>query len=284
MNRIVYLLLLTTAWVIPSRSQAQLEGVKECIYTFFEGMHQADTTMMRRCLDKEAVLSTLFVKHDQSRVHQGSLDQLMQSVSQLPPNTLYEALGKMEVTGDQWVASATMPYSFYYKDSLLHCGTNSFTLVKQSGDWLITQIFDTRYDAPCPVAEARLAIDELITNWHLAASEADSAAYFDQMTVDARYLGTDKTEHWSKVAFTTFAAPYFAKGKAWDFKTIKRHVYSDDYENFAWFDETLDTWMGVCRGSGIVTREGNKWKIKHYVLSMTINNDKVREVIEIHKK
>ncbi len=46
-----------------------------------------------------------------------------------------------------------------------------------------------------------------------------------------------------------------------------------------WFDETLDTWMGVCRGSGVLINKNGKWLIKQYVLSLTVPNEKMKEVI-----
>ena len=284
MKHLTILLIYIYSSISHSYSQTDIQGIKDCIHTFFEGMHNSDTSMMRQSLDEAVVLSTISEKNGQKILHQGTIDQLLQSIAQFPPYSLYEVVGDIAVNGDSWIANATMPYSFYLKESLLHCGTNSFTLTKKNDSWHISQVTDSRYNTPCPIDEARQAIDNLITNWHHAASVADSASYFDLMTVDARFIGTDKTENWSKEAFLTFAAPYFAKGKAWDFKTIDRNVYSDDYRTIAWFDETLDTWMGVCRGSGIVTRVGIEWKIKHYVLSMTINNDKVRQVIELHEK
>jgi hypothetical protein len=49
----------------------------------------------------------------------------------------------------------------------------------------------------------------------------------------------------------------------------------------AWFDELLNTQMKICRGSGVVEKQGKEWKIKHYVLSMTVPNDVADKVIEI---
>ena len=42
--------------------------------------------------------------------------------------------------------------------------------------------------------------------------------------------------------------------------------------------------MGVCRGSGVLEKTGNDWKIKHYVLSLTIPNDNINDVIKINKE
>lgn len=49
----------------------------------------------------------------------------------------------------------------------------------------------------------------------------------------------------------------------------------------AWFDELLDTSFKICRGSGVLEKINGKWKIKHYVLSMTVPNETSKEVIAI---
>lgn len=120
----------------------------------------------------------------------------------------------------------------------------------------------------------------LLDNWHEAAATANAENYFGAMTNDARFVGTDATENWTKTEFQIFANPFFKKGKAWDFKPLERHIYISKDKKTAWFDELLDTWMKVCRGSGVVVKVGNAWKIQHYVLSMTVPNDVTNEVIK----
>ena len=61
-------------------------------------------------------------------------------------------------------------------------------------------------------------INAVLDHWHQAAAAADSKNYFDAMTEDAVFIGTDATENWNKKAFEAFAKPYFDKGKAWDFQ------------------------------------------------------------------
>ena len=39
--------------------------------------------------------------------------------------------------------------------------------------------------------------------------------------------------------------------------------------------------MKICRGSGVLIIENGKWKIKHYVLSMTIPNQISKDVIPL---
>ncbi len=124
-------------------------------------------------------------------------------------------------------------------------------------------------------------IDQLLNNWHLAASVADTG-FFDYLDSEAIYIGTDATERWTKKEFSDFAMPYFKRGKAWDFKTRERKVYLADNGQIAWFNETLDTWMGICRSSGVLKMNNKEeWKIMHYHLSCTVPNEKVKLFIQL---
>ena len=124
-------------------------------------------------------------------------------------------------------------------------------------------------------------ISKMLDNWHKAAANAKFDDYMNAMTSDAMFIGTDATENWNKKDFMTFAKPYFDKGKAWSFTALKRNVYIAKDQNVAWFDELLETQMKICRGSGVLVKVGKKWKIQHYVLSMTIPNDNTNEVIKL---
>lgn len=124
-------------------------------------------------------------------------------------------------------------------------------------------------------------INTTLDNWHKAAAEANYTNYFNALHDDSIFIGTDATENWNKKQFQDFAKPYFDKGRAWSFTALERHIYFDASGKTAWFDELLDTQMKICRGSGVMVKEGKVWKIKHYVLSMTVPNDNVNEVVKI---
>jgi ketosteroid isomerase-like protein len=127
-------------------------------------------------------------------------------------------------------------------------------------------------------------INKVIGKWHKAAAEANFDNYFNQMTEDAVFIGTDATENWTMPEFKKFSKPYFDAGKAWSFSTLDRNVFVHENLRVAWFDELLDTQMGICRGSGVLMKEKGKWKIHHYVLSIAIPNENVDEITKIKKE
>src|SRR5207244_38487 len=67
-------------------------------------------------------------------------------------------------------------------------------------------------------------VNAMLDAWHRAAAEANEAHYFDAMTPEFVFLGTDASERWDKKTFREFSHPYFAKGTAWTFKPHDRHV------------------------------------------------------------
>lgn len=130
---------------------------------------------------------------------------------------------------------------------------------------------------------AKNTIHKVLDAWHEAAANADFQAYFDLMAEQSVFIGTDAMENWQREAFEAFSKPYFDQGKAWAFQARERNIYFSVDGSVAWFDELLDTWMGTCRGSGVLEKQGDSWKIRHYVLSITIPNEEVEPVIGLKK-
>lgn len=131
-------------------------------------------------------------------------------------------------------------------------------------------------------AGAPTAVNAMLDDWHDAAADADEPRYFGAMAPEFVFLGTDASERWDVASFREFAHPYFAKGKAWTFIPRDRHVILSPAGDVAWFDEKLDSASyGECRGSGVVRRIGDAWKIAHYNLTIPIPNDLAKEVVKM---
>lgn len=123
-------------------------------------------------------------------------------------------------------------------------------------------------------------IGKLLDDFNTYAANADFKNYFDCFAEESTFIGTDATEIWNKNEFMEWAKPFFENKKTWNFKSLKRNIYFSKDGNYAWFDELLDTQMKICRGSGVLEKTKGKWKVKQYVLSMTIPNDITDEVVK----
>ena len=129
--------------------------------------------------------------------------------------------------------------------------------------------------------QSREEINLLLDSFNRAAAKADYNAYFNFYADGAIFTGTDVTERWDKKEFMAWAKPFFDRGRAWNFTALERHIYFDKTGNTAWFDELLNTQMKICRGSGVLLKQGKEWKLTQYILSATIPNDQMNAVIKL---
>ncbi len=128
-------------------------------------------------------------------------------------------------------------------------------------------------------------INDLLDNWHLAAARADEDVFFDfTMAEEGIYIGTDSSELWTRDELKEWSAEYFERESAWDFTPLSRNIYFSKNKKVAWFDELLETWMGTCRGSGVLEKHKGKWQLKHYHLAIAVPNDVVKEYLELIQK
>lgn len=127
-------------------------------------------------------------------------------------------------------------------------------------------------------------VNSLINKWHQAAAVADEEVFFNCMEDDAIYLGTDASEKWTKKELQEWSKEIFKRDTAWAFTPLERSIYFNNDSSLCWFDEKLDTWMGECRGTGVLKNSTSGWRISHYNLSVTIPNELIKQFITLTKK
>ncbi len=123
-------------------------------------------------------------------------------------------------------------------------------------------------------------LNAVLDGFHQAAAEANYQRYFDLLAEDAIFLGTDASERWTKSAFKAFVKPYFSQGKGWLYVATKRNLSTINDSNIVFFDELLHSESyGQCRGSGLLIKENNQWKILQYNLSIPLPNHLAKSIV-----
>ena len=130
------------------------------------------------------------------------------------------------------------------------------------------------------------AIGEVIDNFHAAAAAADMDRYLGYMTDDGVFMGTDEWERWPKHPdFTDYVAGRFEGGTGWTYRSVERKITLADSGDVAWFDEVIFSESnGRFRGTGVVVKSADEWKIAHYAMSFLIFNEDWPAVVELTKK
>ena len=128
---------------------------------------------------------------------------------------------------------------------------------------------------------ANADIEKVLNDFHQAAATANYQQYFNLLTEDAIFLGTAPKERWSKKAFMQFAKPYFSAGKGWVYKPLVRNISVVKENSLAFFDEELtNSTYGDCRGSGVMIKTADGWKIAQYNLSIPLPNEITKKIVK----
>lgn len=271
-------------------AQAQTDersAVIAVIQRMFDGMRAADSSAVRSVFDPSARLQSVFTnKEGQPVLATETIDEFVGAVGTPHKEVWDERIWTYDVNLDGPMATAWTEYTFFLDNKMLHCGVNAFHLFKGPQGWKITQITDTRHKQGCQTAPDadEAAINRLMDDWHHAAAVADEDAFFGSMAPDGIYLGTDATERWLRDDMREWSKKYFERESAWAFTAHDRRVYFSADGQLAWFEELLDTWMGLCRGSGVLKKSNEGWKISHYNLAVTVPNDLIKGFVELVKK
>lgn len=160
---------------------------------------------------------------------------------------------------------------------------SSLTLIMTAGA-IVAFIGPSRTSNADGEQSARIAAT--LDAFHAAASKADFETYFAILAPDGVFLGTDATERWTVDEFKAYAKPFFDKGQGWTYTSIadKRFITIANDAKTAWFDELLaNEKYGTCRGSGVLRKMGNDWRIAQYNLAFMIPNDAAKDVVALIK-
>ena len=124
-------------------------------------------------------------------------------------------------------------------------------------------------------------VNAFVDGWHDDAANT-RMAYFDKIAKDGVYIGTDRTELWTRDEFKAWSKKYFDAKSAWTFKATRRNVYASKDKSLIWFDELLDTKnMGPAMASGVIRKTRTGFEIVHYQLSVAVPNEVSEQVTGI---
>ena len=122
-----------------------------------------------------------------------------------------------------------------------------------------------------------VAINKVLDGYHQAAANGELDIYFDLMSDDGVFIGTDAQERWVKQEFRQ----YSSGSNGWVYTPQQRNVNITPDGLSAWFDEALlSQSYGSSRGSGVLIRAAVGWKISQYHLTLPIPNGMVRGITD----
>ncbi len=110
----------------------------------------------------------------------------------------------------------------------------------------------------------------VLDSFHHAAAKADWETYFNHISDQGYFIGTDVSERWDKKTFQKYASG----SQGWVYHLRRRDINLTPDGKSAWFHEILESeTYGTSRGTGVMIRTNLGWKIAQYHLTFPIPND-----------
>lgn len=145
------LLILTflLSFLLSQKGNAQVNqdslDINQTISNLFIGMKTGDSALVHSSFHPGVKLETIFkTKSGETKLQNEQLKNFLIAVGTPHDGIWNEKILKTNIQIDQIMAHAWTDYRFYLNDKFIHCGVNSFQLVKLNDKWKIVHLIDTR--------------------------------------------------------------------------------------------------------------------------------------------
>jgi hypothetical protein len=138
---------------LSAHAQTDELKVTEVIHRLFDGMHKADSALVRSVFGRDATLATPLRKEGKSFLLREDVNDFIKSISRPQPEPLSEEIWDIEIQIDGDFAQVWCDYAFYVGNRLNHCGVDAFHLYRTENGWKIFHLADTRRKEGCNVPE-----------------------------------------------------------------------------------------------------------------------------------
>ncbi|MFN1834143.1 nuclear transport factor 2 family protein [Balneola sp. MJW-20] len=143
-------MILSSAQILNAQNRTEEENIRSAIEKMFDGMRDSDSSAVHSVFAQEAILNTIATDESgKTIVRKVDLKSFLNAVGAEKPEIWDERIHQYDIRIDGPLASVFTPYSFYRGEEFSHCGTNSFQMVKVSGEWKIFYLIDTRRQQGC---------------------------------------------------------------------------------------------------------------------------------------
>lgn len=131
-------------------SQSAEDSVKKVINNMFKAMKSSNSEKLLDCFADSALLQTIITsKEGKTEIKSQSAQAFAKMLSSIEEDAADERFFFNGIKIDENLAVVWAPYRFYYKKNFVHCGVNSFQLVRINGHWKIQYLIDTRRRENC---------------------------------------------------------------------------------------------------------------------------------------
>ena len=138
MKKILLLLLLCPLLAMSQQKTSDEDQIKAVILKTFSAMKSVDSVALKSCFTSNALLHISQVKPEGNVVREVPATKFIQNVMTRNPGDMDErVLSWGPILIDQEIATAWVPYEFYFNGKFTHKGVDVFIFVKSGNEFKI---------------------------------------------------------------------------------------------------------------------------------------------------
>lgn len=123
-----------------SKAQTAEDSVKQVVTKLFKAALDADSASVMDCFWPEAIVQTVLP----DQIKNEGPNAIASAYGKLKKGQLDEQIVFKSIHTDSYLASVWTPYRLYVNGKFIHCGADSFQLIRRNGVWKISHLIDTR--------------------------------------------------------------------------------------------------------------------------------------------
>ena len=138
MKKLLLLLLLCPLLAMSQQKTSDEDQIKAVILKTFSAMKSVDSVALKSCFTSNAMLHISQVKPEGNALREVPADKFIQNVMTRKPGDMDErVLSWGPILIDQEIATAWVPYEFYFNGKFTHKGVDVFIFVKSGNEFKI---------------------------------------------------------------------------------------------------------------------------------------------------
>lgn len=123
-----------------TKAQTTEDSIKQVVSQLFKAALEADSAAVSACFWPDAVIQSV----GPNNIRAEDAPALASAFGKLKKGQLDERIVFRAIQIDSYLASVWTPYRLYVNGKFIHCGADSFQLIKRNGIWKIAHLIDTR--------------------------------------------------------------------------------------------------------------------------------------------
>jgi len=125
-------------------------SVKRVIDLYFDGLNERDSVKIKLALSENVRYQTIDERFGKKVLKDDNLSEVIASIVTIPKTTKFELKrSNVTINTDKQIANVWVTAQFYLYGAYYQCGSSSFQLFKENGDWKIISLLDNYAKGNC---------------------------------------------------------------------------------------------------------------------------------------